>query len=166
MNSEIKSLLDKQVELELTSQLFYLRIALYCKIKGYEGLYNFFTKQSEEERSHMLKVLNYLSELGLEHSFKYNLGEICTPDSYTEEFDVRVIFLDSLDMEKDVTANVKEIASASLINKDHDTYEFIQWFIKEQREEEGKFDVLVQKSNLLKNNSVGLYLLDQELKGY
>lgn len=166
MNSQIKSLLDNQIKLELISQLFYLRISLYCKIKGYEGLYNFFNKQSEEERTHMLKILNYLSELGLEHSFKYDLGEICTPDSFTEEFDLRVLFLDSLDMEKEVTANIKEIATLSLDQKDHNTYEFIQWFIKEQREEEGKFDVLVQKSNLLKNNSVGLYLLDQELKGY
>jgi ferritin len=49
--------------------------------------------------------------------------------------------------------------------KDHDTYEFIQWFIKEQREEEGKFTLLIQKAKLLKNNSLGLYLLDQELMG-
>jgi len=166
MTPEIKSLLDKQIELELTSQLFYLRLSLYCKIKGYEGLHNFFNKQSEEERSHMLKILNYLSELGLEHTFKYDLGEICTLDSFTEEFDIKVIFLDSLDMEKDVTSNIKTIASKSLEYEDHDTYEFIQWFVKEQREEEGKFDVLVQKANLLKNNSVGLYLLDQELKNY
>jgi len=164
MINEIKTLLDKQVSLELTSQLFYLRIALNCKIKGYEGLYKFFKKQSEEERTHMLMILEFMSEMGIEHNFKYDIGEVCIPDSFTEEFDVRVLFLDSLDMEKEVTANIKEIASSSLINKDHDTYEFIQWFVKEQREEENKFDSLVQKSNLLKNNSVGLYLLDQELK--
>ena len=34
---------------------------------------------------------------------------------------------------------------------------------EEQREEEGKFGLLVQKAKLLENNSVGTYLLDQEL---
>jgi ferritin len=161
---EIKNLLDKQVELELTSQLFYLRIALNCKVKGYEGLYKFFMKQSEEERTHMLKILEFLTEMGVEHNFKYEIGEVCIPDSFTEEFDIRVLFLDSLEMEREVTSNIRKIADLSFSRVDHDTYEFIQWFVKEQREEENKFDLLVQKSNLLKNNSVGLYLLDQELK--
>lgn len=166
MKVEIKELLDKQVELELTSHLFYLRTSLLCKINGFDGLHNFFKKQSEEEKEHMSKILDYMADMGIEHNFKYNLGEVFVSSSFTDEFDIRVLFLDSLDMEKDVTNNIKKIATISQFNSDHDTYEFIQWFVKEQREEENKFNLLVQKCNLLKGNSVGIYLLDQELKNF
>jgi len=163
MTPKIKELLDKQIELELTSHLFYLRTSLYCKLNGFEGLYEFFKSQSEEEKEHMLKILDFMTEIGLEHNFKYDLGEISISSSFTEEFDVKVLFLDSLDMEKDVTSNIKSISDESFDNKDHEVYNFIQWFVKEQREEENKFSLLIQKCNLLKGNSVGIYLLDQEL---
>lgn len=165
MESVIKKSLDKQIELELTSQLYYLRTALHCKINGFEGLHKFFRDQSDEERSHMMKILDYMVDMGVEHNFKYDLGEICTTDTFTEEFDLLTVFLDSLDMEKEVTENIHLIANESLKINDHNTYEFMEWFVKEQREEEGKFTLLVQKAKLLKNNSVGLYLLDQELMG-
>lgn len=166
MTPTIKELLDKQVELELTSHLFYLRTSLYCKINGFDGLYKFFKSQSEEEKEHMMKILEFMSDMGVEHNFKYDLGEISISSSFTDELDVMVLFLDSLDMEKDVTSNIKKIADLSHKELDHNTYEFIQWFVKEQMEEENKFGLLVQKSKLLKNNSVGLYLLDQELKNF
>jgi|LakMenEpi03Aug12_release.lakeMendotaPanAssembly.Ray.scaffolds.fasta_scaffold00011_21 ferritin len=165
MDSTIKKSLDKQIQLELTSQLYYLRTALHCKLNGFEGLHKFFRDQSDEERTHMMKILDYMVDMGVEHNFKYDLGEICTTDTFTEEFDLLTVFLDSLDMEKDVTENIVSIANHSLEIKDHNTYDFIQWFVKEQLEEEGKFTLLIQKAKLLKNNSVGLYLLDQELMG-
>ena len=88
MTPKIKELLDKQVELELTSHLFYLRTAMQCKINGYEGLYKFFKSQSEEEREHKLKVIEYMTDLGIEHNFKYDLGEITTSTSMVEEFSI------------------------------------------------------------------------------
>ena len=163
MTPKIKELLDKQVELELTSHLFYLRTAMQCKINGYEGLYKFFKSQSEEEREHKLKVIENMTDLGIEHNFKYDLGEITTSTSMVEEFSILPLFYDSLEMEKEVTENIKRIALESLNSNDLDTFEFMQWFIKEQREEEGKFGLLIQKAKLLENNSVGTYLLDQEL---
>ena len=41
--------------------------------------------------------------------------------------------------------------------------QFLDWFIKEQGEEETNADNLIKKMELFGNDSKGLYLLDQEL---
>ena len=70
----------------------------------------------------------------------------------------------TLSHEKEVTASIYNIFEAAQEEKDYRTIEFLNWFIKEQGEEEKNANDLIQKYTLFGSDAKGLYLLDQELK--
>lgn len=53
-------LLHDQIALEGNAASYYLSVASWCKINSYDGAASFFRSQSDEERGHMLKIVQYL----------------------------------------------------------------------------------------------------------
>ena len=73
------------------------------------------------------------------------------------------MFEEALAHEEGVTARIHEMASLALELKDHATYNFLQWFIAEQVEEEETAMDMVQKFKMAGEHPAGLYQLDKEL---
>ena len=73
------------------------------------------------------------------------------------------MFEDALAHEEKVTERIHELASLALEIKDHATYNFLQWFIAEQVEEEETATDMVQKFRMAGEHPAGLYQLDKEL---
>jgi ferritin len=48
-------------------------------------------------------------------------------------------------------------------NKDHATYNMLQWYVTEQVEEEATLNTIIDKIKLVGDNGYGLYAIDQEL---
>ena len=69
----------------------------------------------------------------------------------------------SLAHEEFITASINDIYEVALREKDYRTKEFLDWFVKEQGEEEANVHDLIDNVNLLGEDSQGLYLLDREL---
>ena len=65
--------------------------------------------------------------------------------------------------ERYVTELIHNIYDAAYAVKDFRTMQFLDWFVKEQLEEEENADKLVNKFNLFGDDPKSLYLLDQEL---
>ena len=64
LSKKIETLLNEQVELEASSSQYYLAMASWAQVKGYNGISKFLFKHSDEERMHMLKLLDYINERG------------------------------------------------------------------------------------------------------
>ena len=132
ISSEIETLLNQQVKKEAFSSATYLGMASWCDRNGFDGSAAYFFKQSDEERVHQLKFYKYILDMG---------GTAISPeisDIKNEYNSFREVFEDALDQEISVTQSIKHISARC--HKEHDfvTMEFLNWFLKEQREEEYK----------------------------
>ena len=63
ISNRISKMLHDQVAMEANASSYYLSVASWCNVNGYEGAANFFRNHSNEEREHMLKIVDYLNEL-------------------------------------------------------------------------------------------------------
>ena len=67
LNKKIIDLINEQIWLENNASFYYLHLSIQFSINGFGGISNFFKEQSEEEREHMIKLIEYKfkSEFGL-----------------------------------------------------------------------------------------------------
>ncbi len=64
ISSKIEAALNRQIDLEGYSSMYYLAMASWCEVKGYNGIANFLYNHSDEERMHMLKLFKYINDRG------------------------------------------------------------------------------------------------------
>ena len=64
MNKTIEVLLNDQIKYEANASMHYMAMASWADEKGYNGIAEFFYKQSEEERVHMIKLIKFVNERG------------------------------------------------------------------------------------------------------
>ena len=67
--------------------------------------------------------------------------------------------------EQYVTGLINNIYSAAYDVRDFRTMQFLDWFVKEQVEEEDNASNLIKKMEMFGTDAKGLYMLDQELAG-
>ncbi len=130
LSTEIEALLNQQVKKEAHSSAIYLSMASWCDRNGFDGSADFFFKQSHEEREHQLKLYKYILDMG---------GTAISPEinNIKIEFSTfREVFEDALDQEIAITQSFKNIVARCHKEQDYVTLEFLNWFLKEQREEE------------------------------
>lgn len=157
MNDKVYSLLNEQVQKELYSAYLYLDMANYYSDEGLDGFSNWFYVQAQEEMSHAMLIRQYL----LNNDQKVALMPIEAPGGGYKGFGDPLA--QSLEHEKYVTASINTIYEAALADKDYRATEFLNWFIKEQGEEEKNATDLIRKHELFGSDAKGLYALDQEL---
>ena len=158
LDKKVVELLNQQVNKELYSAYLYLDFSNYYYDEGLEGFGNWYKVQAQEERDHALLFMDYLQQNGVE----VVLEAIAKPD---KEFKA---FIDPLkagaEHERLVTSLIHDIYAVAYEEKDFRTMQFLDWFVKEQAEEEDNADDMVKKFELFGNDSKGLYQLDNELK--
>lgn len=157
LDQKVIELLNDQINKEFYSAYLYLDIANYYIDNDLDGFGNWYTIQAQEERDHALLFLKYLQSNGI----KVDLKPIDKP---TEEFDCHLDpLLAGAKHERYVTSLIHDIYDAAYSVKDFRTMQFLDWFVKEQLEEEENADKLVNKYKLFGDDPKSLYLLDQEL---
>ena len=157
LSKEVKKLLNEQINKEFYSAYLYLDMSNYYQDKGLAGFANWFKVQAQEERDHAMLFTQYL----LNNSEAVKLLSIAAPDKVFDSFAAPLAA--SLLHEQFVTASINNIYQEALKEKDFRTVEFLNWFIKEQGEEEKNADELIKKYELFGKDSKGLYSLDAEL---
>lgn len=150
----VKSLND-QIVMESFASNYYLSMASWCEITGYEGAADFFYKHSDEERQHLLKIIHFLNELG----FKAIIPQVKQPpkDFKSLEDLCKV----ALKNEQAVTKSIHKMVELAQKEKDHTSYNFLQWFVSEQAEEEKTFETILQKFDLLGRDKLAVYEIDK-----
>lgn len=157
LDAKLVSLLNNQVNMEWYSAYLYLEIHGYFVDKDLAGFGNWFYIQTQEERDHAMLFIKYLQN----NSEKPNLLEIQAPDVKFNSF--KDPLAAAFEHEKKVTASINNIYAAAYELKDFRTMQFLDWFVKEQGEEEKNTEDIVKKYNLFGTDPKGLYLLDNEL---
>lgn len=137
---------------------FYLYMASWCEVSGYDGASEFFYQQSDEERTHMLKIVKYLNRLG-------TIANISTIKEPTKDLDsLEEIIKTSLKNEQDVTKSIHEIISLAEKERDRRTFDFMQWFVNEQIEEEETFDRILQKFDVIGRDKLAVNEIDKYMR--
>ena len=157
MNEKITALLNDQINKEFYSAYLYLDMANFYSSRGLGGFANWFEIQAKEEQDHAILIYNYLHENGE----KITLEAIEKPAlHYTELIDP---LREAYAHEQYVTSLINTIYAAADEVHDYRTRLFLEWFIREQGEEEETSSGLVSKFELFGDDKRGLYMMDQEL---
>lgn len=157
LSKEIEQLLNHQIMMEGKSSASYLSMASWCESQGYENASTLLYNHSEEERGHMLKIFRYVNAAG-GHALQPEITDI--KNTFAS---LREVFEDVLKHEIQVTISINELADQSFKAKDFATFNFLQWFVNEQREEEILARRAVEIFDLIGEEGVGLWMIDQEL---
>ena len=157
MNKKVHELLNAQINKEFYSAYIYLDFARYFGERGLDGFANWYMIQAQEERDHALLFYQYLSN----ENQKIDLLAIDKPDKVLDS-DIAVLRA-GLEHEEYVTSLINDIYAAALEARDYRAMQFLDWFIKEQGEEETNANDLISKYELYGGDAQGLYLLNQEL---
>ena len=157
MNEKVHALLNQQINKEFYSAYLYLDFSNHFKAAGLDGFANWYLIQAQEERDHAMLFYTYLQN----ENEDVTLDAIAKPD---KELDNHMAVLQAgLEHEKYVTSLINDIYGAAYDVRDFRTMQFLDWFVKEQGEEETNANDLISKMELFGSDPKGLYLLNQEL---
>lgn len=157
MDKKLAELLNQQVNKEFYSAYLYLDMSNYYADQDLDGFANWYKIQAQEERDHALLFMEYLQ----------NNNESVTLEAIEKPDKVFNTLLDPLEAgaehERYVTSLINDIYAVAYELKDFRTMQFLDWFVKEQGEEEKTADSLIKKYKLFGDDPKSLYLLNQEL---
>ena len=157
MNERVHELLNDQINKELYSAYLYLDFSNYFKRVGLDGFANWYIIQAQEERDHAMLFYQYLKN----ENQKVTLEAVDKPEkAITCHMDVLKA---GLEHEEYVTSLIHDIYDAAHQVKDYRTMQFLDWFVKEQGEEETNANDLITKMELFGSDPKSLYMLTQEL---
>jgi ferritin len=159
LDQNVAALLNDQINKELYSAYLYLDIANYYIHEGLNGYGNWYTIQAQEEQDHAMLMLKYLQNNG--HAV--TLGAVAAPNTSFANFKEPLV--KAYEHEQYVTGLINNIYDAAYNVKDFRTMQFLDWFVKEQGEEEQNTDDQIKRFDLFGNDPKGLYALDSELAG-
>ena len=121
--------LNEQVGREFAASQQYVAIAVYYDSETLPQLAGHFYRQAVEERNHAMMIVQYLLDSN-EHV------EIPGVDSPRTEFsDLVAPVALALEQEKQVTAQIVELAKLAREESELVGEQFLDWFLEEQREE-------------------------------
>ncbi|MFZ2537662.1 MAG: ferritin, partial [Oscillospiraceae bacterium] len=154
MNKKIAEMLNEQINKELYSSYLYLDMSNYYTDQNLDGFANWFKIQAKEELDHALLFMTYLQNCDCTVS----LGEIKAPDlKYTS---IKDPLVSAYAHEQMITQSIYDIYSEALALKDFNATQFLDWFVKEQGEEEKNSNDLCKKYDLFGHDAKGLYMMN------
>ncbi|GAB2788805.1 ferritin [Rhabdobacter roseus] len=157
LKEEIEILLNNQVKMEAEASAKYLAMASWCDRNGYLKSSAYFLRQADEEREHMMKIFNYILTVG---------GTAISPEvpAVKQEYPTfRSVFETALQSEISVTQSINRIVTASRKEEDYATEAFLDWFVKEQVEEEDNARRTLELFDVIGEEGTGRYFIDKEI---
>lgn len=158
MDAKVAQLLNEQITKEFYSAYLYLDFANYYASVGLDGFENWYKVQAQEERDHAMLFYQYLQNNGQTVTFEqidrpaWTRGDNMTP------------LKKALEHENYVTSLINTIYAAAYEVHDFRTMQLLDWFVKEQGEEEKNASDMITKMELFGTDAKGLYMLNSELK--
>lgn len=157
ISKKMTKALNEQLNREFYSAYLYLSMSAYCNRNDYPGAANWFLLQYKEEQDHATRIYNYL----IDQDAKVTLQEIAKPPKKFGS--LLKIYEESLAHEQYMTENLNELSNYALKEKDHATYNLLQWFVNEQVEEEATVSEIISRLKMVGEDGYGLLMIDSEL---
>ncbi|MEO9892027.1 ferritin [Aurantibacter sp.] len=160
ISDKIEKALNEQMTREAYQSQVYLSYASWAEVNSFPGIATFLYGHMQEEREHMFKFLKYINDRGGETKIE----AIKAPPENPKN--VEDCLQKILKHEIENSKQIDKIVNLSHEEKDWATFNFAQWFVKEQIEEETLINEIIDKYTLASNekdNNSNLYDLDRDL---
>jgi ferritin len=157
INERVERVINGQINKEFYSYYLYLAMAAHFESANLKGFAHWMRMQAGEESGHAMKLYDYL----LERGGKIVLEKLDAPPSNWNSH--KNVFEDAYQHEQKVTKAITELFELAKSEKDHPTEVFLQWFIKEQVEEEASAFATLQRLELIGSDGGAIFMLDGEL---
>jgi len=157
ISKNIQTALNDQLNKEFHSAYIYLGMSAYASKEGFNGCACWFNLQYQEEVTHAMKLFRYLEDQGAAIKLKDIKALNVKADSILEVFEM------AYKHEQKMTGWLNELSDLAMKEKDHATYNLLQWYVNEQVEEESLFSEIIDKFKMVGNDGYGLYSIDKEL---
>ncbi|MYL33593.1 ferritin [Pontibacillus yanchengensis] len=156
LNEQILKMLNNLIQIEHVSSTLYLAMAAHMAKKNYTGMASWLRIQSGEERTHMLRLIDYVTDRDGTVEIK------SMPAQPTDFGNPLETFKKVLEHEQFVTDSYRQ-AYTFTNQKDQQTADLLQQFLREQVEEVAQSQTIVDRLTIADNNPAALLILDQEL---
>lgn len=157
MNEKMLKMLNEQVTNEIYSSLLYLQMAAWCEYENLSGFAHWMNLQSQEELDHVKIFYRFIADRG----GLFEIGEIPkAPKNYSSPLDV---LEQSLEHERLVTKAIHDLMEAAMDIRDYPTISFLDWFVKEQVEEEASLSNLIESVKRIGKSGEGIFMLDSKM---
>jgi ferritin len=157
LGKTVEEALNKQVNRELYSAYLYLAMSAYFETANLKGFAKWMRIQAKEEQSHALKFYDYVIARG----GKVSLLPIESPRAKWAS--AGKVFEEVYTHEQKVTGMINALVDLAIKEKDHATFEMLQWFVKEQVEEEEHANEILAKLKSIGDVPGHLFYLDHEM---
>lgn len=157
MNDKTYELINAQINEELYSAYLYLMFADHFEDRGLHGYANWYYIQTQEERDHAMLLRQYLFNEGRTPV----LEAVAKPEADIKN-DLDILEA-ALEHEKYITSKINTIYKEAVANDDFRTMQMLDWFVKEQGEEEDNARTMVESYKLFGSDPVALFNLDREM---
>lgn len=160
ISDNIAAALNKQLALEAYASYYYLAMSSWCDREGLDGAAAFMRQQSDEEREHMMRLFDYISEVDA-HAIVPTVQQ--PPSRYS---DIRDVMQKVYEHEQKVTEAIHDVLEQAIKENDYQTQNFLQWYVAEQREEEAQMRSILDRIKLIGEGPQSLYYIDKELSKF
>jgi len=157
ISTETEAMLNNQIMMEAQASAHYLSMASWCDVQGYSNSAKFLYGHADEERMHMMKLFHYINDAG-GHALQPEITGL--QHSYES---LRQVFQLILEHELKVTQSINEIVEHCYNVKDFASLNFMQWYVSEQREEEMLSRRALELFDIIGEEGIGLWTIDQEI---
>ncbi len=157
ISEKLEKAFNDQINKELYSEYLYLSMQAYFERLNLKGFVNWMTVQVQEEHAHAMGMFNYVHERG----GKVELEAIAKPQTDWES--PLHVFEEVLKHEEYVTSRINALMDVAEEVKDRAALSFLDWYLKEQVEEESNVGGVLATLKLIKDDAKALLMLDKEL---
>ncbi len=157
MNQVVLDAINTQINAELSSSYAYLAMSGFCELENFRGSAHWLRVQSQEEYSHGMKLFDFLLARSAKVELKAMSGPAASFASIVDVFD------QALTQEREVSAQIDALYELAFREKAFSALVELQWFLREQVEEERTAREIVAKFHMVKDDPASLLDLDREL---
>ena len=157
INEKMEKAFNEQINKELYSEYLYLGMKAFFAELNLKGFVNWFNVQVQEEHAHAMGMYDYL----LERGGKIELMAIDKPEiKGTTPLE---IFEQVLKHEEYVTSRINLLMDVAEEVKDRAALSLLDWYLKEQVEEEANVGNVLATLKLIGDDKKALLMLDKDL---
>lgn len=157
INEKLEKAFNDQINKELYSEYLYLSMQAYFERLNLKGFVNWMSVQVQEEHAHALGMFDYLNQRG----GNVVLEAIDKPE--TEWSSPLAVFEQVLEHEEFVTSRINALMDVAEETKDRAAMSFLNWYLKEQVEEEDNVGNVLATLKLIGDDKKALLMLDKDL---
>ena len=159
LNPKVQDALNKQINAELFSEYLYLSMAAYFETQDLKGMAHWMVVQAGEERQHAMRIFDFIND----RSGRVALTAIEAPKG--EWKSPLEAFEDAYKHEVKISTMINDLMNLVAVERDGAGHDFLEWFAREQVEEEATAQLIVAQLKRVGDSGVGLHLIDQQLGG-